>query len=307
MLLQIDGSLFHWCQGPGAKTVLMGAIDDATGKIVFLLFRPSEDQIGYLLLLRTVAQQYGLPMSIYHDRHTCTWSQRPPMGTRRRRSAGVRFCAHRSSQLWRKNTRPMAGGADAHEPDPTVGLVRVMTELGIEPIPAYSPQAKGRIERLWGTLQDRLTKELRLAGLTTLEAANAYLPGYIARYNERFAHAPQDPDSAWVPLPEDLDTNYYFARRETRTVRADHCISFAGQTLQLLPAAKAPSLVHQKVTVHVVPAGEIHLYHGKHPIAHRQVSVAEVALAVPDSSPLPAKTPDPRAAARRRGWLYAQR
>ena len=277
MLLQIDGSLFDWCSGPGAKTVLMGAIDDATGKIVFLLFRPSEDQIGYLLLLRTVAEQYGLPMSIYHDRHTILRSPKQP--TLEEELAGQ---------------------------TPMSQIQRVMTELGIEPIPAYSPQAKGRIERLWGTLQDRLTKELRLAGHTTLEAANAYLPGFIARYNERFAHPAEDPASSWVPLPEDLDTNYYFARRESRKVRADNCISFAGKTLQLLPDPKAPSLVRQQVTVHIVPEGGIYLYHGKRPIAHRQVSVPEPALAMPIASPPPAKTPDPKAAARRRAWLFAE-
>ena len=96
---------------------------------------------------------------------------------------------------------------------------------------------------MWGTRQDRLTKELRLAGSATLEAANAFLPGFIERYNARFAQEPQDPQSAWVPLPADLDTAYYFAVCETRTVRADHCIRFAGQLLQLLPGPKDPSLV----------------------------------------------------------------
>src|SRR5450759_2940370 len=78
MLLQIDASPFDWLEGRGPKATLTGAIDDATGKVVFLLFRPSEDQIGYLLLLRSVAQRYGLPMSIYHDRHTLLRSPKQP-------------------------------------------------------------------------------------------------------------------------------------------------------------------------------------------------------------------------------------
>ena len=212
MLLQIDSSPFAWLEERGAKADLIGAIDDATGKVLFLHFRPSEDQVGYLLLLRTIAQRYGLPMSIYHDRHTILRSPKQP-------TLEEQLAGH----------RPMSQ------------VQRVMAELGIESIAAYSPQAKGRIERLWSTLQDRLTKELRLAGVTTWEAANAFLPGFIERYNGRFVQAPQDPQSAWVPLPADLDFPYYFAVRETRTVRADHCIRFAGQLLQLLPGPKTPA------------------------------------------------------------------
>jgi len=135
MLLQIDGSPFDWLEGRGPKPVLIGAIDDATGKIVFLVFRPTEDQVGYLLLLRTVALSYGLPMSIYHDRHTILRSPKQP--TLEEELAGQ---------------------------TPMSQIQRVMAELGTQSIPAHSPQAKGRIERLWGTLQDRLVGELRLAG-----------------------------------------------------------------------------------------------------------------------------------------------
>jgi transposase len=238
MLLQIDSSPFAWLEGRGAKADLLGAIDDATGKVLFLHFRPSEDQVGYLLLLRSIAQCYGLPMSIYHDRHTILRSPKQP--TLEEQLAGQ---------------------------PPMSQVQRVMAELGIESIAAYSPQAKGRIERLWGTLQDRLTKELRLAGSSDLEQANAFLPGFIERYNVRFAQEPQDPQTAWVPLPADLDIPYYFAVCETRTVRADHCIRFASQLLQLRPGPKDPSLVAQTVTVHVVPEGEIYVYSVDHSFA----------------------------------------
>lgn len=276
MLLQIDGSPFAWLEGRGPHASLIGAIDDATGKIVFLLFRPSEDQIGYLRLLRSVAQCYGLPMAIYHDRHTILRSPKQP--TLEEQLAGQ---------------------------TPMSQLQRVMAELGIEAISAHSPQAKGRIERLWGTLQDRLTKELRLAGITTLEAANAFLPGFIERFNARFAKAAQDPHPAWVPLPADLDLAYYFAIREIRKVRADHCISFAGQTLQLLPGPKEPSLVQQSVTVHVVPEGEIYVYHGKRRIRHQPVQ-ARPAPPLTDEPQPPAKVVDAKARARKYGWLYGQ-
>jgi len=181
-----------------------------------------------------------------------------------------------------------------------------MAELGIESIPAYSPQAKGRIERLWGTLQDRLTKELRLAQITTLEQANAFLPGFIERYNARFAQPAQDPDPAWVPLPADLDMPYYFAIRETRKVRADHCLSFDGQLLQLLPDPKDPSLVGDTVTVHRTPEGELYLYHGKRRLAYR-FWVAPVRLPPPQSAPLPVPKPSPhKSTAAQRRWLFGQ-
>ena len=279
MLLQIDASPFEWLEGRGPKATLIGAIDDATGRVVFLHFRPTEDQIGYLLLLRSVAQSDGLPMSIYHDRHTILRSPKQPT-----------------------IEEELAGQT------PMSQIQRVMAELGIESIPAHSPQAKGRIERLWGTLQDRLTKELRLAGITTLEAANAFLPGFVQRYNARFAKSPEDPSSAWVPLPTKLDLNYYFAVRESRRVRSDHCISFSGRLLQLLPGHADPSLVDESVSVHVVPEGDIHVYHGKRPIPYREVLSSEPVPLKPPVRRVPRqpKRPDPKAAARRRAWLFAE-
>ncbi len=274
MLVQMDGSPFPWLEERGPKGALIGAIDDATGKVLFLLFRPSEDQIGYLLLLRSIALRYGLPMSIYHDRHTILRSPKQP--TLEEQLAGQ---------------------------SPMSQIQRIMAELGIESIPAYSPQAKGRIERLWGTLQDRLTKELRLTHSTTLEQANAFLPGFIERYNARFAQVAQDPEPAWVPLPADLDLPYYFAIRETRKVGSDHCIRFAGSCWQLLPDPQTSSLANQWITVHRVPEGEIYLYHGKRRLAHQ-------AFAAPpppaSQASLPVAPVVRKSTARQRAWLFGQ-
>ena len=278
MLLQVDGSPFDWLEQRGPKADLIGAIDDATSKVLFLLFRPSEDQLGYLLLLRSIAQRYGLPMSIYHDRHTILRS--PKQATLEEQLAGQ---------------APMSQ------------IQRIMADLGIEAIPAYSPQAKGRIERLWGTLQDRLTKELRLANITTLEQANAFLPSFMERYNARFAQPPQDPADAWVPLPSDLDLPYYFAIRTTRKVRADHCITFAGQLLQLLLDPKDTSLVDDTVTVHSTPEGELYLYHGKRRLTHQVVTPPQPKPFQPTpKAPRPRPPADPRAKARQRAWLFGQ-
>ena len=279
MLLQIDGSPFGWLEGRGPKASLIGAIDDATGQVLFLLFRPTEDQVGYVLLLRTIAHEYGLPMSIYHDRHTILRSPKQPT-----------------------LDDELAGQT------PMSQVQRMMAELGIESIAAHSPQAKGRIERLWSTLQDRLTKELRLAGVTSLEQANAFLPGFSARYNARFAKPPCDPEPAWVPLPADFDTAYYFAVRETRKVRADHCIRFAGQWLQLLPEPTQPSLVGQTVTVHVVPEGDSYVYYGRHRLTYRPLLAAPPARPVPAKEPAWSKLPaEPSAKAKQRAWLYGHR
>lgn len=276
MLLQIDGSPFAWLEARGPKGALIGAIDDATGKVLFLLLRLSEDQIGYLLLLRSIALRYGLPMSVYHDRHTILRS--PKQATLEEQLAGQ---------------------------PPMSQIQRIMAELGIEAIPAYSPQAKGRIERLWGTLQDRLTKELRLANITTLEQANAFLPGFIERYNARFAKAAQDPEPAWVPLPADLDLAYYFAIREPRKVTRDHCVRFAGRCWQLLPSPQDPSLVEQSVNVHQVPEGEIYLYHGQRRLAYQAFVVPAVAPPQPPSAALPPTAPAVRkSTARQRAWLF---
>jgi hypothetical protein len=160
---------------------------------------------------------------------------------------------------------------------------------------------------LWGTLQDRLTKELRLAHITPLAQANAFLPGFIERYNARFAQPAQDPEPAWVPLPADLDLPYYFAIRETRTVRADHCLRFAGQLLQLEPGPKDPSLVGQRIAVHVVPEGEIYLYHGKRPLAYRPWVAPATPPPQPQSVALPApKTGQHKSTAAQRRWLFGQ-
>lgn len=278
MLLQIDGSPHPWLEGRGPRLCLMGAVDDATGKIVFTQFRPTEDQAGYLTLLRQVALDYGLPMAVYHDRHTILRSPK------------------------RLTVAEELDGAVAQSE-----VQRLLADLGVESIAALSPQAKGRIERLWGTLQDRLCKELRLAGITTLVDANAFLPDFVARYNARFAQLPADPDPAWVALAPDVDLAYYFACRETRTVRADHTLAWRGQTLQLAVGRHEPSLARMTVTVHVVPEGDLYVYRGQRRVAYRVLDTPP-----PREAPTPRRTPpsppkpvDPDVARRRRGWAYA--
>ena len=162
------------------------------------------------------------------------------------------------------------------------------------------------MERLWGTLQDRLVKELRLAGITTLEEAPAFLPGFIGRYHERFAKAPQDPEDAWVGLPDDLDLDYHFAAREVRKMRADHCIQWQGEVLQLQVKPSDPGLVGQSVSVHTVPEGMVYVYHGRRQLDYCRVA-EEAAPAKATQLAPPPRALDPKAAARRRAWLFGHR
>jgi hypothetical protein len=280
MMLQVDGSPHDWLEGRGPRMALMGSIDDARGVVVYAQFRPTEDQAGYLMMFRDIAVRYGLPMAVYHDRHTILRSPKQP--TLEEELAG---------------TPPMSQ------------VQRLLAELGVESIAAHSPQAKGRIERLWRTLQDRLTKEMRLAGVDTLAAANAFLPGFVERFNARFGREPLDPEPAWVPVEPGMDLAYYFAAREARTVRPDHTISWAGETYQVLPSAREPGLVGKAISVHVVPEGTLYLYAGKRRLRYQQaqpLGAKPAPAKVPKPKPTPTRQPNPQAAAKRRAWLFGE-
>ncbi len=158
MLLQIDGSDHDWLEGRGPHLTLVGAIDDATGDVPYGLFREQEDAQGYSLLLRQIVVSHGIPMALYHNGHgTFERSKREPESL--------------EEQLEGKRKPTQFG--------------RIMEELGITSIPARSPQAKGRIERLWGTFQDRLVSELRLARAKTLGVSADYKCGVFLENMKR--------------------------------------------------------------------------------------------------------------------------
>jgi len=175
-LIQIDGSPFPWLEDRGPELMLLGAIDDATSEILALQFRPAEDVHGYVTLFRDVFTAHGLPMAVYGDRLNLL----------------VRNDAH-----WSVEEQLAGTQAPTH-----VG--RILQNLAIGYIAARSPQAKGRIERLWNTLQDRLVSELRLRGIRTVEAAQAYLAEFITDFNQRFGKPPADRQAVWRRPPRDL-------------------------------------------------------------------------------------------------------
>jgi Winged helix-turn helix len=237
LLLQADGSRHRWLGPDGPWLTLVGGIDDATGTVPSALFRAQEDAQGYLLWLREVATTEGLPHALYVDRH----------GSFRRQP-------HEPLTL----EEELAGG-----PLPTqVG--RVLAELGIRSIHALSPQATGRVERLWGTFQDRLCSALRLAGARTLDDANRVLWAFLPRFNARFGVPAAEPGSAYRPLPPALDLAHVFCFRYQRVVANDNSVRLGPHRLQLLPGPDRRSYARVQVEVHERLDGSLAVdHHGR--------------------------------------------
>ena len=242
MLLQVDGSQHDWLEGRGPYLTLLGAIDDATGTVPAALFRVQEDGQGYLLLLGEVIQHKGIPLALYSDRHSIfvVNPKQPP--TLEEDLVGER--------------QPTQVG-------------RALRELGIQSILAQSPQAKGRIERLWGTLQDRFVAELRLAGASTLEEANQVLKTFLPRFNERFGVPPAQPGCAYRVSGPGLVLESVLCFKYQRTVAKDNTVRFDGQSLQLLAGPERASYARARVEVQERLDGSVVVcYHGK-PLANR--------------------------------------
>jgi transposase len=218
MLLQTDGSRHDWLEGRGPWLTLVGMIDDANNEVPGAVFREEEDAAGYFLVLQQVCQTQGLPQAVYADQHTIFQSPSRPSV---------------EQELYGELPRTQFG--------------RLVDELGIQLIAARSPQAKGRIERLWGTLQDRLVKELRKAGACDLDTANQVLAAYLPKFNARFQVAAAEPDLAYVPWPKEQDPSDYFCFKYTRTVTNDNTISFNKHRLQIPAGPQRQSFAKAKV------------------------------------------------------------
>jgi hypothetical protein len=227
LLLQLDGSRHDWLQGRGPRLTLLGAIDDATGQVVGATFRDEEDAAGYLELLRDVVRAHGIPSAIYRDRHAAFEASQPARG---QGAAERRLATHVGAALER---------------------------LGIRSIAANSPQAKGRIERSWGTDQDRLVLLLRLAGASDRDAANRVLRAYLVERNRRFAVAPAVAEPAWQPVPPEVDLDAVFAFRYRRVVANDHTVRIAGLALQLPALPGGRGYARRQVDVAVRLDGRI--------------------------------------------------
>ncbi len=238
LLVQMDGSHHPWLEDRGPRLVLHGAIDDATGQVLGGVFRHEEDAQGYFLLLRQLIRRYGLPSAAYTDRH------------------GI---FHRDPRTPLSLAEQLQGKPESTQ----VG--RALQELGIRWIPARSPQAKGRIERLFGTFQDRLVVELRLAQARTLAQAQRVLDRFLPRYNARFAQAPAHPEPAWRPAPAHADLDRICCFKYQRTVQHDNTVQLEGRHLQLRPGPGGRSYAGMRVTVHAHLDGTLAVsYRGQH-------------------------------------------
>jgi transposase len=225
-LVQLDGSPFDWLEGRGPAMTLLGAIDDATSEVLALHFRPTEDLHGYATLLHHVFRTHGLPVALYGD--------------------GVNILV-RTDRHWTLDEQLAGAQAPTH-------LGRVLQDLGIGYVQARSPQGKGRVERLWATLQDRLVSELRLRGIDTLTEANAFVPEFIADFNRRFARAAAAAP-VWRRPPRELDV--LLSCRYTRVVARDNTVRLGRRLIHIPRGPHGRSYARRRVDVRELLDGRV--------------------------------------------------
>jgi len=234
MLLQIDGSRDDWLQGRGPYLSLIGAVDDATGTVPFALFRHEEDAQGYTFLLRHIVENQGIPEALYHDGHGIFVRSKREPESLEEQLAGRR--------------KPTQFG-------------RMLEELNIISITSRSPQARGRIERLWGTFQDRLKSELRIARATNAREANPVLWDFLPRFNERFGVPARELLLAYRPVPDAFNPDEVFCFKYERSVGKDNVVRFGGHRLQVMPTNGRLSYAKAHVEVHERMDGSLAVYY----------------------------------------------
>jgi transposase len=241
LMLIWDGSPHPWFGPDQDPCCLMAAIDDATGKLLKAFFVPIECSWGYLRLLEAIVITYGLPCSIYQDQHSCL---------------------KRNDHHWSLEEE-LAG-----QQDPTqVGAV--LAELGIQSLFALTPQAKGRVERLFGVLQDRLVAELALNGIRSLEPANNFLQSYfIADYNRRFARPAAESTSAWRKAPTASQLQQIISFRYPAVVANDNCLRLHGQIIDIPPGPAGRSYARARVEARQLLDGSYQIFHQDRLIAN---------------------------------------
>ena len=232
-MVQMDGSHHDWLEGRGGKLVLIATIDDATNT-VYARFHDYEGTMPAMDIFRDYVRKYGLPISVYLDRHTTYKS--PKKVTEWEKIEGIK---------------------------PLSQFERALEELGVEVIHALSPQAKGRIERLFGMLQDRLVKEMRLHGIKTKDEANEFLEEYVPWYNKRFGVCPTQEADAHVRLSAACDLDRYLCIKRVRTIRNDNTIALDGRLYQIEQEHEGKKvLVEERIdgSLHILSNGVVLKY-----------------------------------------------
>lgn len=232
-LIQIDGSTHHWFENRGDKCTLLAFIDDATSRIQHAAFVPSESAFDYMRETRACIEQHGRPIAFYSDKHA----------------------------IFRVN-KPDAGGGTG-----MTQFGRPLHEINVDILCANSAPAKGRIERCFGTLQDRLVKELRLAEISDREAANAFLSSFIAQHNVRFGKPPRDAIDAHRPMIDDWDLTDVLAWKEDRTV--SNALTLQYDKVMFLLEPNEVTLARKRVTVFDYPDGRVVIRHEGRDLPYR--------------------------------------
>jgi transposase len=267
MMVLTDASRHDWLEGRGPQFTLIGFQDDATGQILSAHFQlEPENTVGYLRALQTMILTHGIPLSLYRDRHSIF---------------------QRNDSHW--TLAEQLAGKQA----PTQ-LGRAFELLGIEQIPAYSPQAKGRIERAWRTFQDRLVSELRLARATTLPQASTVLARFCADYNQRFARPAADSACDFRALPRRFDLARCLALHYRRVVSADHTVTLGAHAIVLPPLPAHRGYAKETVELSHQLDGMLRVYRGDRLLISQPLLLEEYAdgrpvqiSATQKKSPLP--------------------
>ncbi|HYV12610.1 MAG TPA: ISNCY family transposase [Pyrinomonadaceae bacterium] len=254
-LVQIDGSPHDWFEGRAPKCTLLVFVDDATSRLMYLQFVAAETTFNYFAAVRSYLTAFGKPLAFYSDKF------------------GV----------FRVNMPNALSGTGLTQ------FGRALKELDIELICAHSPQAKGRVERANQTLQDRLTKELRLRDLSSPAAANAYLPEFIAEYNQRFAVVPRSAESAHRPLAKGEDLERVLVLCERRTLSKNLTLSYNSVIYQIKTKRPSYTMRGAHVEVREKSNGELEIEYKKRPLEYsiyraqeqQQAKVVEAKLLQP--------------------------
>ncbi|MGA9897556.1 MAG: ISNCY family transposase [Terriglobales bacterium] len=269
MMALTDASRHDWLEGRGPVLTLIGFQDDATGQILAAHFQlEAENTLGYLRALHSMIATHGVPLSLYRDRHSI-FQRNDPHWTLAEQLAGKQA--------------------------PTQ-LGRALEALGIEQIPAYSPQAKGRIERAWRTFQDRLVSELRLAQAVTLAEANPVLTRFCADYNQRFARPAADSARDFRSLPRRFDLARCLSLHYRRVVAGDHTVTLGANSIALPPLPGARGYAGETVELAHHLDGRLHVYRGHQLLLTLSLPLEEHAERRPKrlTSAQKRKTPIPR-------------
>ncbi len=253
MMIQFDTSDHDWLQARGPKMKLIGGIDDATKDVPQAKFALKDSVEENMAVLKEIVKRKGIPLSLYVDKDSKFITIR---------HGGLHVNIKRNQEKTQ--------------------MQRAWEELGINVIYAESPQGKGRIERLWGTFQDRLISELRLEGISSLEEANRYLHSvFLPKYNKKFTRKPRIEELAYRKVPQGMDLNQILCIKDKRQVQGDNTIGYDTRHYQILPTKTRLGFAKAKVEVQKHLDGSIHIFYKGEELPYKLIVLQEERRYVP--------------------------